>query len=462
MLNIFDSSESLETLNETFMVVLANRFSIMECDLFCKNSDQQDFSRKINKLCLGSKSFDLNANLYQIKSTKYGDLLINEVKCKYFHIKTSANSEMILCYCYEENLAFACLEYCMNLWASCREKLLQKINIESMTRKLSDMRNVSRELGRNRVLKTILSDILEKTIAIVEAEKGFIMLYNENTESLYIEVAQGMDDLNNSLNQNNKKVLSGENIQNQVFKTLQPVIVNEKSALLALGLEKDIYSIICVPLICNNEAIGVIYVSNKQTNSKFSLVDLDLLSILAGNVSSVVDQGRLYKKSVTDFLTSLYSRSYFESKMIAELKRSTRFDHSLSVLMLDIDCFKKVNDTYGHSVGDDVIKMVAEHITSNVRVGVDLAARYGGDEFSIMLPETPLDGAIVVGDRILESIEASIMETKGFKLKLTVSIGVASNQENNVTDYKELLNFADEALYNSKKNGRNKISAYES
>lgn len=160
--------------------------------------------------------------------------------------------------------------------------------------------------------------------------------------------------------------------------------------------------------------------------------------------------------ATTDAVTNLYNRHYLTSHMETQLQASQRRGKTLSVLMMDIDHFKRVNDTYGHAVGDRVLKEFASRIAKNIR-GVDLAARYGGEEFVVMMPDTPVDWAFMIAERLRQEVaetpfEAGVPEGP---LSITVSIGVAASTLEDSPS--ELLERADKALYEAKDTGRDRV-----
>jgi diguanylate cyclase (GGDEF)-like protein len=167
---------------------------------------------------------------------------------------------------------------------------------------------------------------------------------------------------------------------------------------------------------------------------------------------------RLELLSITDGLTKLHNHRYFQDELARAFENSQRYDRPLSLAMIDIDFFKKVNDTYGHAAGDDVLKAVAALYRDSVRA-TDLVARYGGEEFAVMMPETDLDDAITFAEKIRTMIESSPVQTQAGTLKVTVSIGVASVPRTKINSSKELIVAADKALYRAKKAGRNQIQA---
>ncbi len=167
---------------------------------------------------------------------------------------------------------------------------------------------------------------------------------------------------------------------------------------------------------------------------------------------------RLELLSITDGLTKLHNHRFFQDELARAFEESHRYQRPLSLAMIDIDFFKKVNDTWGHAVGDEVLKGTAALFRDSVR-STDLVARYGGEEFAVMMPETPLPDGITFAEKIRHLIEATPMKTQVGSLPLTVSIGVASVPQTRIHSSKELIVAADKALYRAKKGGRNQVQA---
>lgn len=160
--------------------------------------------------------------------------------------------------------------------------------------------------------------------------------------------------------------------------------------------------------------------------------------------------------SLTDGLTGLYNRRHFDSMVEREFLRSKRYDGDLSLAIVDIDFFKKINDQYGHLCGDYVLKEVAYMILDNFRK-TDLVFRYGGEEFVVLLTETDINGSVVPLERLRKRIEEYPFKFNGEGLKLTISIGVADNL---VESTQELIDNADKALYEAKGGGRNRVIVF--
>jgi two-component system, cell cycle response regulator len=169
--------------------------------------------------------------------------------------------------------------------------------------------------------------------------------------------------------------------------------------------------------------------------------------------------------SITDPLTGCFNRGYLNERLAYEIKRSQRYNHALSLVLADIDHFKKVNDTYGHQVGDEVLKVFAHCIQQEIRKKIDWVVRYGGEEFLIVLPETKNLGALSVAERLRESVAAKRIEIAQVNLKITASFGGASAifQNKNMEDMtpEMLINLADAQLYRSKNGGRNRTHVVE-
>jgi diguanylate cyclase (GGDEF)-like protein len=167
---------------------------------------------------------------------------------------------------------------------------------------------------------------------------------------------------------------------------------------------------------------------------------------------------RLELLSITDGLTKLHNHRYFQDELARAFEESQRYQRPLSLAMIDIDFFKKINDTYGHAVGDDVLKRAAQLYRTSVR-STDLVARYGGEEFAVMMPETALQDGITFAEKIRQLLESSPLETQAGPVTATVSIGVASVPHSRIHSAKELIVAADKALYRAKKAGRNQVQA---
>ncbi len=166
---------------------------------------------------------------------------------------------------------------------------------------------------------------------------------------------------------------------------------------------------------------------------------------------------KLMEVAVVDGMTQLYNHKHIRHLLVTELRRAERFSHPLAIMMIDIDDFKKFNDSHGHLVGDRALRDVSRTIRNNVRT-VDVPARYGGEEFLVILPEATIDGGVLVAERVRQAIEEHAFDTgRGIrKARITASIGVAAYEGAPVTD-SDLISQADTRLYDAKRDGKNKV-----
>jgi diguanylate cyclase (GGDEF)-like protein len=161
-----------------------------------------------------------------------------------------------------------------------------------------------------------------------------------------------------------------------------------------------------------------------------------------------------------DGLTGLYNHRYFHEKLSQDFLRAKRYHEYLSCILFDIDHFKKFNDTYGHQTGDVVLKALASVIERSTRES-DVAARYGGEEFAIVLYHTDRRAAYEAAERLRQAVESNEVEDNGNVLRVTISLGIATFPHEKIHDSKELIEYADQALYKAKENGRNRVEAFD-
>ncbi len=243
-----------------------------------------------------------------------------------------------------------------------------------------------------------------------------------------------------------------------VAKEKKPVLIKDLRAN-RRGELPEMASFLSVPLIVQQEIIGVINLSHSKPNS-FDEDDLRLLSLISGQAASAIHKHLLYKEmetlAITDSLTSVFNRRHFQERLAGEAARARRYRQDFSIVLIDIDNFKRFNDTCGHSVGDAILREFAALLRRCARES-DVVARYGGDEFILLLPCTPGDKAMAAAQRIKAVIEKCTFPRRK---KLTVSMGVASFPRD-AEDGAETVSRADEALYAAKRLGRNKAVAFD-
>lgn len=273
-----------------------------------------------------------------------------------------------------------------------------------------------------------------------------------------------LDDEKLYFNSENKKVLSSVEIR--IERKLYDLVKNNGSIVVIDNINEDyrfertideFKSRISVPIKAKEKFLGALNLAGEKLSINDK--DFDFLQIIASQISMAIENARLYYeiriKAITDGLTGLYNRRYFNELLEKECKRSNRYNLYLSLIIFDIDHFKQYNDTFGHLEGDKVIIDISNIVKNIIRKDVDYACRYGGEEFVILLPETNLKGAIAVAERIRKNIEILYNPSKGDLSKVTSSFGVAEYFKNEELD--KFVNRADDLLYASKQNGRNRI-----
>jgi diguanylate cyclase (GGDEF)-like protein len=214
---------------------------------------------------------------------------------------------------------------------------------------------------------------------------------------------------------------------------------------------------LAVPLAGRDNSFRLLLVG--RASKTIEAQGLDIAAAMAKQVSVALDKARLIKDlenlATTDGLTRLYNRRTFLERAEAEFERSRRYRRPLSVLMLDVDHFKAVNDNHGHETGDRVLRILAQTSRESLRQ-LDVIGRYGGEEFVAFLPETSSATALDVAERLRQSVEGLVVPSQHRDIRVTISIGVATVKDK-TADLAALIDAADEALYEAKQQGRNKI-----
>ncbi len=316
---------------------------------------------------------------------------------------------------------------------------------------------ITNSLDKEEILKRILNQIKQ----LLKCESSSILLVDEELSRLKFAYLS-KDEEGEKLSDTSLKM--GEGIAGTVWGNGTPVLINDAqndprfSKIADKKSETKTNSLIAVPLTVKGEIIGVIEAINKSCGD-FSIFDLEILQYISTQSAIAIKNADLYDMATRDGMTKLFIHKYFKERLLGEWKRASRFDHNLSLVMFDIDHFKSFNDTYGHQAGDKVLKEVARIIEENCRA-IDIPCRYGGEEFSVILPETSKDEAMIFMERIREKIEQMRVNYKDITLKLTISGGLATIPKLSPADIDEFIEMSDSALYYSKENGRNMVAFY--
>lgn len=311
--------------------------------------------------------------------------------------------------------------------------------------------------------------ILETSVRLAEAERGSLMLMEGGDSAcLTIKAAKGI----NRRLLGEIRIISGEGIAGKVFKDGVPVLVEDiEHNEWGKGERNPKYrtgSFVSIPLKIGEKTIGVLNITDKITGEIFSEDDMLLLRSFAAYASIALElsnycslAGHLRELSITDSLTGLFNRRYFEERFYEELHRSERHNLPFSLAMLDIDDFKLFNDTEGHLAGDEILKSISCIAKDNLRI-IDVIARFGGEEFAIIMPQTEKPEALQVAERIRNSIKEQIPKLwNDFpRDAVTISIGIATYPAD-AKDRKDIIRSADKALYRAKMDGKDRTVLWQ-
>ncbi len=217
---------------------------------------------------------------------------------------------------------------------------------------------------------------------------------------------------------------------------------------------------VLVPLLYHDGVYGWLFLHDSLLRlDECDEGEISFWLALGNYARTSIENARLYKLATVDSLTSLYVRHFFDINIEREFNRVKRYGGHLSLLVTDVDHFKKFNDTYGHQMGDRVLRLVAQAVKGCVR-HVDVPARYGGEEFAIILPEADGEAAVMIAERIRGKIEQIVIQHRSATVGVTVSIGVSSFSHSSASSPKEFIREADEALYAAKESGRNRVCTW--
>ena len=329
-----------------------------------------------------------------------------------------------------------------------------------------------------------LSSVLSAIVNSLQGELGYVYSFIikpkiENGESYINIVASSRDDFGQKFSKYFDCKITDYKLSYPGISELKDAVINntiyqspkivelitgfipdlDKAQLKEFLNEAKMKSYILVPLVSKQIHFGSLVVFSSREN--VSNNELNFLNIFARQIELAITIADLFQavkeQAVTDSMTGLYNRRYFEEFIKKEAIRSTRQNQPFTIIGLDLDHLKQINDLYGHNYGDIAIKAIAEVLKSNARA-IDIAARMGGEEFNVVLPGVDSAGGLVAAERIRRAIECVELEKIGH---ITASIGVASYPEHS-DDLDELLELTDQAMYVSKRNGRNRVTIAQS
>jgi len=338
--------------------------------------------------------------------------------------------------------------------------------LEFRTRFTDSLQHFLERISSDNPEKTYES-ILTNSKQLLNSERASLLVFDENANELILKAAAGLGTGAESIG----NVRIGEGVAGEVLESGKALMVQDIEAEGLKPAPKDrqykTKSFISYPITIGGRKIGVLNVTDKSGGGKYDAVDLSLLEIIGPQVALAMERAEWQERatefqlmSITDPLTSLPNRRYLEERLTEELNRSKRYDYPMSFLMIDIDDFKAYNDNNGHQAGDLALQITAHCLKAALR-SADVASRYGGEEFCILLPQTSIDEAGTIADRIRQRVATThYPHGKSQPLgRVTVSIGVATFSAV-VNTAMTVVAAADRALYQAKSLGKDRTVFY--
>jgi diguanylate cyclase (GGDEF)-like protein len=314
--------------------------------------------------------------------------------------------------------------------------------------------------GLQMQLEATLNLLCDMTADMAAFDRAMVYFWDEGRELMELRIARNVE------KQIGQEIASGNILNFWAIKYGRPLLVEQGHNAQSDALMQVVGATcaLVVPLFVSNRVMGSLQLFRSATNKPFTKEDAQLLwilSLVAENLLTreYANEG-LLRFAFTDYLTGLRTRGYFEQQLELEFKRAERKQQKFALLMIDIDHFKVLNDTFGHHVGDQLLRDVTSILMKDMRE-VDTVARYGGEEFVIILPETTQTGAVFVAQRLRRAVDqAKFFAGSPHSVQhLTISIGLAV-YDTDAQFKRDLIEFADAALYAAKHAGRNRVMCY--
>jgi diguanylate cyclase (GGDEF)-like protein len=354
-------------------------------------------------------------------------------------------------------MTYLVINFVFNRLAHASERLRQRVTeLETLNR---TARALAATLDRHELVETIGRETLE---AIPEAE--LFALSHRESEGATTVVVDWIDRERakfERLRTSADEGLSGWVVRQRRSLCLADLARPSEPVDVVISSDPGVRSWLGVPIVIYDQVIGVLSVQSRERGA-FGPDQQRVAEAIASQAAVAIQNARLYELATIDGLTGLYVRRYFDSRLREELERSRRFGAPFSVVLLDIDDFKRTNDTFGHALGDRVLREVAHSMKRNLR-GVDIAARYGGEEFAFILPRTGIIDAHAVAERIRHDVADVRIAHEGKIVRVTASLGISCYPDSAMStsdDVAVLLERADVAMYRAKSTGKNRVELY--
>jgi diguanylate cyclase (GGDEF)-like protein/PAS domain S-box-containing protein len=343
-----------------------------------------------------------------------------------------------------------------------RKKAEEEIRL--YTKQIETLFNIGATVSQTLNLEELLANVLDKVMEALDVDASGIFLLHEKSNKLILRAYRGMS---TKLAQVLKALDVEDEFIGQVAKSGKPLIMGDFStdhrlAKTRARLEK-FQSFAAVPVMAKEKILGVMGVGS-HSYREFPDWEVKMLETIANQIGMATENAQLYERALelafTDGLTGLYNRRYLIEQIEHEFRRAERSKTPLSLIMVDLDGLKTINDRFGHHQGDIFLKEVGRIIRVNTRAS-DVAARWGGDEFMLLAPETDSSRSVKIAERIRTQVERYRLNIDGHEVGITISVGIVS-YPSHAARISELIKNVDEAMYNAKKGGKNRACIFSS
>lgn len=332
--------------------------------------------------------------------------------------------------------------------------------VDQLNNQLNGIYEVATEINSNLEMDKVMETIGKNLYEILKVDSFYIFLVEDN----YLKSAYSKGAMVDYLEENNLEIGQGATgycAKHKVTVLIQDASKDERAFF--VNPERGGGAILAVPLLRQGKLIGVISGVRKQKNS-FTKTDVLILEILANQAAVALDNAKTFKEienmAILDDLTKVYNYRYFQQKIHQEVEKAALEGTAVSLMVIDLDNFKRINDTHGHTTGNRILIELAQEFRKSIRK-YDVLFRYGGDEFVVVFPNTNKDVAEVIAERILENVNNTVFgKSEGIDESVTFSAGIAEFPTD-AEDHLDLMRKADRIMYlGSKEKGKNKITVY--
>ncbi len=348
------------------------------------------------------------------------------------------------------------------MWEQIVERVKRKSSTEQLLFQYQLIYDLGLKLTGSQSLSRLLFHIVEDATKLTRTPAGSVALFDEGHGQMYLGAVKGFSE---QFAKNLRWTLRKKGLTHSILNSKEPLVIEDVYQHPQLDnpimLKEGIRSLMASPLVADGKIVGILYVNDFKVR-KFTAREASLLSLTSSIAATTIEKARSLEAAmllaITDELTGLYNHRYFVQRLSEEINRSARHHRKLSLAMIDIDDFKQYNDRYGHLMGNDLLRKLSSILKDHFRDG-DVVARFGGEEFAVIMPETLPKKAYAATDRLREKVSVSpftdVRKQPG--RHVTISIGLAAYPIN-ALETNTLIERADAALYKAKRSGKNRVT----